>query len=598
VTIVDEERVEAAISDATRDSSDDIRESIEIRSAFRVHKWSYDPSNRHFFYVGDKFKLHSDAGARVGMLEERLNWLCGVYSRNPYFRTPLPGVNRDSIQLNRVDELPAIIAAVSKGRSSKEIHLVGMLTQPEEGVWCIEDGTRSVSLLLEPGIKLSRGYFTETCVVHGTGVYDPEAVVGASLRLMGSSWVDPDRQSLHPAPPHSTSSTPSTSISLSNRAITEGRLPGAFRVKALSHPPVESRASTLLHMCEVDTFRKLGTPGDFERVLQSELSPTSSTSMFMILSDLHMDDPSVQTNLVKVMTGFASYGQIPSLCVLMGNFTSRPHSTAGAVGPLFTAAMRSLADILVSFPSFKASQFLLIPGPGDPGSAGGVLPRPPLPTALAQPLLKLKNSGWRIALGSNPTRLRFFTQELVFFRGEVSQRLARGSMLPPQAGSDSHAPLASTTGSHVTFTLLRQCHLLPLSSRSQPIYWELDHTLRLSPAPHAIFVGEDARYWAQEEVVSGSGGGGRTIVACPGSFCGDETFCVYRPTLGKVELCDVNGDDEEEEGGEAMEPEFCSQDQPSMSQQLGQLGELGLGGSPPHKDGKMGDGQGEEENIE
>ena len=217
--------------------------------------------------------------------------------------------------------------------------------------------------------------------------------------------------------------------------------------------------------------------------------------------------------------------------------------------------MEALSRVLLDFPDVcRETHFVLVPGPGDPGSAP-VLPRPPLPTALAAPHLCLPSGAPRpglpfLTLATNPCRLRFYTKEVVLFRGEPSTRLARACMLPADPPASHPAQAEGEAGEealptapasfHVAYTMVNQGHLLPLSLHSQPIYWEYDHALRLNPTPHAVIVGEDTKFWAH----SGVNG---ALVFNPGSFAGDRSFAVYRPVEEEVEESSVVV----EEGGEA-----------------------------------------------
>jgi DNA polymerase epsilon subunit 2 len=223
----------------------------------------------------------------------------------------------------------------------------------------------------------------------------------------------------------------------------------------------------------------------------------------------------------------------------------------------FRAAMDALAALLAEFPEVAAAaHFVLVPGPGDPGAAP-VLPRPALPAALCGALLR--RADMRVTLASNPCRLRFFTQEVLVFRGDVTTRLTRASALAPLvcAGDGAAAAAAATAAAagtrlarakpatlaqHVAETIVAQGHLLPLPLRSQPVYWEFDHALRASPTPDAIIIGEDQRFWSVE--ANGA------LVFCPGSFAADETFAVYRPGVRVVEESSLHAEEEGEEEGE------------------------------------------------
>ena len=80
-------------------------------------------------------------------------------------------------------------------------------------------------------------------------------------------------------------------------------------------------------------------------------------------------------------------------------------------------------------------------------------------------------------------------------------------------------------------TILSQAHLLPLPLEARPIYWELDHALRLEPLPHLLVLAdhvEQYRYDAEG-----------TSTVNPGSFASDGSFLVYYPSSRTAEFSRV-----------------------------------------------------------
>ena len=101
---------------------------------------------------------------------------------------------------------------------------------------------------------------------------------------------------------------------------------------------------------------------------------------------------------------------------------------------------------------------------------GLVLPRGPLPRIVTN---SIQSKFPYVAFSSNPCRLRYFTKEIVLVRHH-NQLLETHSLLTPLEEYDrTH---------HTIKTLLDQGHLSPLPLPSQPIYWQFDHSLRLSQA--------------------------------------------------------------------------------------------------------------------
>jgi hypothetical protein len=619
--------VHAVVASLTRDDADLMSKGIEVVPAFSTHKWRFDAARGIAHYVGSRFPLHAEAGARVAMLEERLTTARWRTLRNEYFRPAAPGRDAVSNKLYRVDELPALMAECGLGQATKEVVVFGMLTQPEEGLWCLEDSERSVALYLDSPEAVQRkpGYYTETSCVLINGVYEPEffgeveAAAGAGGAPRPSK--QPPQPQPQPQPQQQQQQQPPTAPSRGTRSttLTDGRLPGALRVQAIVHPFPEPRKDTLRAMGVQDTFKSILTPMDFDRELQLE-EDVGAHKMFVALSDCHGDSPAVLSDLRKMLQGFSDSGSIPALFILMGNFTQRPfgaslggfspaaaaaqaaggargsgsgasqRSAAAAASSLhnatspaqsFSCAMEALGALLASFPTVcQQTHFVLVPGPGDPGSAP-VLPRPPLPTALCAPHL-VQVSGEplsaipNLTLATNPCRLRFYTREIVVFRGEPSMRLARASMLPPEPVGPEAPP-----SFHTACTQVWQGHLLPLSLHSQPLYWEHDHALRTSPSPHAIILGEDHKFWAHEVE--------DTLVFNTGSFAGDTSFAVYRPVQHCVEESSVAvaEDEEEEEGEEEEEVEEEEEEEGGVE------GEEGGDG----RDGREGELEGELEEL-
>lgn len=139
--IVDAALIASVAAASTRNEDDATREAIEVVSSFALHKWRYDVSRRAFYHAGNSFRLHADAGARIALLDERLGLAYGRCSRNESFRPPPPGVKRSFVQMHHVEDLPGIMAtAAGEAKKSSNTTLIGLLTQPEDGLWCLEDG--------------------------------------------------------------------------------------------------------------------------------------------------------------------------------------------------------------------------------------------------------------------------------------------------------------------------------------------------------------------------------------------------------------------------------------------------------------------------
>lgn len=164
------------------------------------------------------------------------------------------------------------------------------------------------------------------------------------------------------------------------------------------------------------------------------------------------------------------------------------------------------------------SKFLFIPGPDDAGPSN-VLPRCALPKYLTEELQKhIPNA----IFSSNPCRVKFYTQEIVFFRQDMLYRMRRSCLMPPSTEE------TCDHFEHLVATITHQSHLCPLPLTVQPIIWNYDHCLYLYPTPHTIVLGDRSQQKAFKY----------TGITCfnTGSFAIDNTFVAYRPCSQEVEL--------------------------------------------------------------
>lgn len=200
----------------------------------------------------------------------------------------------------------------------------------------------------------------------------------------------------------------------------------------------------------------------------------------------------------------------------------------------------------------KSSRFVLAPGPGDPGPAAA-LPRPPLLRSLVRPLQEVVPN---LVLASNPFRVRWYAQEVVFFREDVAGKMRGACVRPPVDdgfGADDVASPGERLFSHLCTTLLQQSHLAPLPLPHAPVHWEWDHALWLYPLPHALVLADRSAPQAStvfEDTACLNPVRARATrstadaqltrrVPCQGSFGTDGSFAVYRPSTRTVELSAV-----------------------------------------------------------
>ncbi|KAK7270679.1 hypothetical protein RJT34_26009 [Clitoria ternatea] len=302
--------------------------------------------------------------------------------------------------------------------------------------------------------------------------------------------------------------------------VAEGEMlvEGIFQVLTCGFPPLEDRDKSL-KILEGHDFFGCGHFTKEETIRLADMEKNAVNDMFVILSDIWLDNEEALEKLGTVLDGFESVEVVPSLFVFMGNFSSRPCNLSFHSYSNLRMQFGKLGEMIAAHPRLKEqSKFLFIPGPNDAGPST-VLPRCALPKYLTEELQKhIPNA----LFSSNPCRIKFYNQEIVFFRQDMLYRMRRSCLMPPSKEE------TDDDFQHLVATITHQSHLCPLPLTVQPIIWNYDHCLYLYPTPHTIVLGDRSPQKAFKY----------TGITCfnTGSFSNDSTFVAYRPCLQEVEL--------------------------------------------------------------
>ncbi|CAL0323905.1 unnamed protein product [Lupinus luteus] len=302
--------------------------------------------------------------------------------------------------------------------------------------------------------------------------------------------------------------------------VAEGEMlvEGIFQVLTCGFPPLEDRDKSLKQLSGQDFFGG-GTFTIEETIKLEEMERRAVNDMFVILSDIWVDNEEAMGKLETVLDGFESVEVVPSLFVFMGNFSSHPCNLSFHTYSTLRLQFGKLGQIIAAHSRLiEHSRFLFIPGPDDAGPSTS-LPRCALPKYLTEELQKhIPNA----IFSSNPCRVKFYSQEIVFFRQDMLYRMRRSCLMPPSE-EETDDPFQ-----HLVATITHQSHLCPLPLTVQPIIWTYDHCLYLYPTPHTIVLGDSSQQKAFKY----------TGITCfnTGSFSIDSTFVVYRPCSQEVEL--------------------------------------------------------------
>jgi DNA polymerase epsilon subunit 2 len=475
-SIITEDIISNLVAYMTTDDSDLQEESTKVFDAYNTPRIQFDERRRAYHVVKNaSFKLHGEASSKARMYRERFVSVQQRLLRSGGFtlRTSVGSSSSANSVAKHVDENLIELSTVESllGDIGTRI-LLGFLVQPEEGVWHLEDAGAMVPIDLSEAVLVS-----DPIVVHG------------SIVIVEGVLVD-----------------------------------GVFRVSQLGVPPAESRDETLRKMGVGDP---LGNESREQLEEKLRLEQSADDTQFIIISEIHMDKEEVVIKLSKVFAAYEEYADEEASTapefVLIGSFVSHDSTRAGG-RQAHEDAFRRLADLIKGFPNLsKKGKFTIAPGPADLG-LGAALPRRRLPSIVET---HLKTGIKNLRMVSNPFRIRFYTHEMVFFREDLSRKMQRNTV---RIGNNPQVDTDSEVFDRVVMSLISQGHMLPLPLETRPVYWELDHSLRLEPLPHLLVLADRADQAECEKTCN---------AVNPGSFSADGSFLVYYPASRTSEFSRV-----------------------------------------------------------
>ncbi|KAH6770525.1 DNA polymerase epsilon subunit B2 [Perilla frutescens var. hirtella] len=460
---------EAAVEESpTTSSYGSASSALRIIDAFDVPKFRYDPIKKLFHKYSGKLPIYGDASAKVTLYRDRFFLLFQRLSRDPHFSRPVFDSDMSDYGSCQISPIQSLV-----GQTGKR-WVMGLISQLEDGHFYLEDLTAAVEVDLTNAISFYgpeiSGFFVENTIILAEG---------------------------------------------------EMLLDGIFQVKTCGFPPLEDREKSLAMFGGIDFFGG-GSLTKEETVRLAELERGAVNDMFVILSDVWLDNEETMEKLETILSGYENENVVPSLFVFMGNFCSHPCNLSFNSYSSIRSQFGKLGKMIADHKRLKEhSRFVFIPGPDDIGPSNA-LPRCSLPKYITE---EFQNHIPNAVFLSNPCRIRFYTQEIVFLRQDMLYRMRRSCLMPPLTEE------TSDPFEHLVATIMHQSHLCPLPLSVQPIVWNFDHCLHLYPTPQTIVLGDRSEQKAFKY----------TGVTCfnPGSFSKDFTFVAYRPCSQEVELSAV-----------------------------------------------------------
>ncbi|KAI8816342.1 DNA polymerase alpha/epsilon subunit B-domain-containing protein [Fimicolochytrium jonesii] len=444
---------------------DDVSAYLHVIDAFDMPRFSWKADGKGFVKNNDQPHLLAAAPQKSALYSDRFDLIRQRILRNDAFRSSTFLRKDDSFEIMPIKNL--------QGHKPGAFLLFGMLTQVVEGKYHLEDPDALIELEINQKIAKGTGLFTLNCFVLVEG------------------WYTEDR---------------------------------TFRVKTLGMPLPEPRTKSLAAYGHNVNFFGAPHTGDDQVVLEN-IETTMSDVMFVVVSDVWLDQPRVVMKLRQLFEGFSSAAAIrPLAIILIGSFISSPYVFDSASSAAYKDCWNTLADLLSDFRELaQECHFILIPGPNDPWSAN-IMPRKGIPEYF---MGRMKQKAPKLVLASNPCRIKYCSQEILIFREDLLSKMRRNAIVSP-ASDDNVVPIEQ----HLVATIVDQAHLCPLPITIRPAFWAWDHALRMYPQPHLLILAD--KYDAYSLEYEGC------QCVNPGSFPNVEYgFLVYWPATKTCQISKI-----------------------------------------------------------
>ncbi|KAE9015715.1 hypothetical protein PR002_g13853 [Phytophthora rubi] len=445
-SVVTLEALESALDTLLAVSAENDYEQIQVFGAFDTPRLHFNTHNNSYELKADAHRrLHAGPESRIQLLRDRFTSVDLRVKRNRLFAPPSAAManTTEYMELSRIESLLGV---------SGVRRVIGMLGQDERKRFYLEDLTSRIIVDLT-NAAYTDGLFTINCVV-----------------LVEGEIID-----------------------------------DVLHVQSMGFPPPETKEASLAVLGGIDPLGVEVSAQQREQIRELEASDHHAT--FIVLSDVHLDDPQVMSKLDELFQGLESVQ--PTLFILMGDFMST--SIGGGAGSNSLQDLREyleeLGNLILKYPGIaENSRFVLVPGPNDPGSSRA-FPRHPLPDLCTRELIRKK--------------------------------MQRHAILTPMPSEQEEAAMDESVQSvsqtdiskHLAKTLIDQAHLCPLPMMANPINWDFDSSLQLFPVPDVLILGDSTE---QYQLGYSSVG-----VFHPGPFHADFSFVFYRPSTNTTEFSRV-----------------------------------------------------------
>ncbi|CAN0866426.1 DNA polymerase epsilon subunit B [Linum grandiflorum] len=463
-SIIEKELVSRAVSslleadEAVEENPNSVspQSALRVIDAFSIPKYRYHSIKKQFYQHAGRLPIQGDASAKAALYRDRFLLLLQRVQRDQHFSKP---AFESDISHYGSCEIAPIQSLIGKTGTK---WVMGLISQLEDGHFFLEDLTASVEIDFSKAISFSTSLLATKLFLSYILIIYVETMPTHLCSLITKYKIT------------------TGFLSENTIVVAEGEMlvDGIFQVHTCGFPPLEDREKSLKALGGHDFFGG-GTLATEEALRFAELEKRAVNDMFVVLYDIWLDDEEVMKKLETVLDGFESQEVVPSLFVFMGNFCSLPCNLSFHSMKSLRVQFGKLGEMISGHTRLKdQSRFLFIPGPDDAGPSTA-LPRCPLPNYLTE---ELRNHVPSAIFSTNPCRIKFYTQEIVFFCHDLLYRMRRSCLIPPCTEE------TDDDFEHLVATITHQSHLCPLPLIVQPVIWNYDHSLHLYPSPHTVII--------------------------------------------------------------------------------------------------------------
>ncbi|KAM4543263.1 DNA polymerase epsilon subunit 2 isoform 2-T2 [Odontesthes bonariensis] len=369
---------ESAVQDCSQSCDEAIDNVFNIIGAFDVPRYIYSVERKKFVPISMTShtapSLCGLAKDKAELFRERYTILQQRTHRHELFTPPAIGAAVDEGQ-NKF-QLRTVEALLGSTAKLGEVIVLGMITQLKEGKFYLEDPSGTVQLDMSKA-QFHNGLYTESCFVLAEGWYEDSV----------------------------------------------------FHVNGFGFPPTEPSSATRAYYGNINFFGGPSTTSVKASTKLKQLEEENEDAMFVIVSDVWLDNVEVMEKLNIMFSGYAT---MPPTCfILCGNFSSAPYGKTQIKS--LKESLKGLADAICAYPSIhSSSRFVFVPGPEDPGP-GTILPRSPLADHITE---EFRQRVPFSVFTTNPCRIQYCSQEIVIIREDLVNKMCRNCVRLPNNNLD------------------------------------------------------------------------------------------------------------------------------------------------------------------